>query len=113
MHAKYSRARATLAAPVPNRALWTTVLCARSSFPWSVPHAPPDDRAALMIGAIFRKDWALLWPLVLLVTLIQIALEWAIYKFGFFGASPFAREVIRLLTPAWYIGVIALAVAVV
>lgn len=66
-----------------------------------------------MIGAIFKKDWALLWPLVLLVTLIQVALEWAIYKFGFFGVSPFAREIMRLLTPAWYLGVIALAVAVV
>jgi hypothetical protein len=66
-----------------------------------------------VIGAIFKKDWALLWPLVVLVTLIQVALEWALYKFGFFGVSPFAREIIRLLTPAWYIGVIALAVAAV
>lgn len=66
-----------------------------------------------MIGAIFKKDWALLWPLVLLVTLIQVALEWTIYKFGFFGGSPFAREIMRLLIPAWYIGVTALAVAVV
>jgi hypothetical protein len=66
-----------------------------------------------MIGSIFKKDWALLWPLAVLVTLIQIALEWAIYKFGFFGVSPVAREIMRLLTPAWYIGVIALAVAVV
>ena len=66
-----------------------------------------------MIWAIFRKDWALLWPLAVLVTLIQIALEWAIYTFGFFGVSPVAREIMRLLTPAWYIGVIALAVAVV
>src|SRR5882762_5384249 len=90
-----------------------TALCGPSSFQWSVPRAPPDDRAPLMIGAIFRKDWALLWPLVLLVTLIQIALEWAIYTFGFFGVSPFAREIMGLLTPAWYIGVIALAVAVV
>jgi energy-coupling factor transporter ATP-binding protein EcfA2 len=47
------------------------------------------------------------WPLAVLVTLIQIALEWAIYKFGFFGVSPVAREIMRLLTPAWYIGVIA------
>ena len=66
-----------------------------------------------MIGAIFRKDWALLWPLVVLVTLIQVALEWANYQFGFFGISPFALEIKRLLTPAWYIGVIALVVAVV
>ena len=66
-----------------------------------------------MIGAIFKKDWALLWPMVVLVTLIQVALEWANYKFGFFGVSPFAAEIRRLLTPAWYIGLIALVVAVV
>jgi len=66
-----------------------------------------------VIWPIFRKDWTLLWPLAILVTLIQIATEWAIYKFGFFGAAPLARELLRLLTPAWHIGVIALAVAVV
>ncbi len=66
-----------------------------------------------MIWSVFRKDWALLWPLVVLVTLIQVALEWATYKFGFFGVSPVAREILRLLTPAWFIGVIALAVIVV
>ena len=66
-----------------------------------------------MIWPIFRKDWTLLWPLAVLVTLIQIAFEWAVYKFGFFGATPLARELLRLLTPAWFIGVIALAVAVV
>jgi len=63
-----------------------------------------------MIWAVFRKDWALLWPLAVLVTLIQVALEWATYKFGFFGISPVAREILRLLTPAWFIGVIALPV---
>ena len=36
-----------------------------------------------MIGSVFKKDWLLLWPLAVLVTLIQVALEWAIYKFGF------------------------------
>jgi hypothetical protein len=66
-----------------------------------------------MIWAVFKKDWALLWPLAVLVTLIQIALEWATYQFGFFGVSPFAREILRLLTPAWFVGVIALAVVVV
>ena len=66
-----------------------------------------------MIWSIFKKDWTLLWPLAVLVTLIQIAFEWAVYKFGFFGAAPLARELLRLLTPAWYIGVVALAVAVV
>lgn len=63
-----------------------------------------------MIRAVLRKDWALLWPLAVLVTLIQAALEWASYQFGFFGISPIAREIMRLLTPAWFIGVIALAV---
>jgi len=66
-----------------------------------------------MIWAVFRKDWALLWPIAVLVTLIQVALEWASYQFGFFGVSPVAREIMRLLTPAWFIGVIALAVVVV
>jgi hypothetical protein len=66
-----------------------------------------------MIWRIFRKDWTLLWPLAVLVTLIQIALEWASYKFGFFGATPLARELLRLLTPAWFIGCLALAIAVV
>jgi len=66
-----------------------------------------------MIWAVIRKDWALLWPLAVLVTLIQVALEWASYKFGFFGVSPVAREIMRLLTPAWYIGVIAVAVVAV
>jgi hypothetical protein len=66
-----------------------------------------------MIWPIFRKDWTLLWPLAVLVTLIQIAFEWANYKIGFFGASPLALELLRLLTPAWIIGVLALAIAVV
>lgn len=66
-----------------------------------------------MIGSILKKDWALLWPLAVLVTLIQIGLEWAVYKYGFFGVSPVAQEILNLLTPAWYIGVIALVVTVV
>lgn len=66
-----------------------------------------------MIWAILKKDWTLLWPLAVLVSLIQIAFEWAAYKFGFFGASPLAFELLRLLTPAWLVGVTALAVAVV
>ena len=66
-----------------------------------------------MIRPIFKKDWTLLWPLAVLVTIIQIALEWAVYKFGFFGVSPLAGELLRLLTPAWFVGVIALTVAVV
>jgi hypothetical protein len=66
-----------------------------------------------MIWTVFKKDWTLLWPLAVLVTLIQVALEWAFYKYGFFGGSPLARELLRLMTPAWNIGIVALAVAVV
>ena len=66
-----------------------------------------------MIWTLFRKDWTLLWPLAVLVTLIQIGLEWAFYQYGFFGGSPLARELLRLLMPAWSIGILALAVSVV
>ncbi|MBV8804953.1 MAG: hypothetical protein JO042_07895, partial [Sinobacteraceae bacterium] len=66
-----------------------------------------------MIRAILKKDWALLWPLAVLVILIQLVLEWALYKSEFFGASPVAHELLRLMTPAWFIGLIAIAVAVV
>jgi hypothetical protein len=66
-----------------------------------------------MIWSIFKKDWTLLWPLAVLVTLIQIALEGAVFKFSFFGGSPLAAELLKLLTPAWFIGVIAVSVAVV
>jgi hypothetical protein len=66
-----------------------------------------------VIWSILKKDWVLLWPLAVLVTVIQIAYEWAVYKYGFFGASPLAQEMMRLLSPAWIIGVVALSVAVV
>ncbi len=66
-----------------------------------------------MIGAVFRKDWILLWPFAVLVTLIQIVLEWGYYRFGFFGTSTIARELVGLLQPAWFVGTLALAVAVV
>jgi hypothetical protein len=66
-----------------------------------------------MIRAIIKKDWALLWPLAILVILIQLVLEWALYKAESPGAGPVAYELLRLLTPAWYIGLIAIAVAVV
>jgi hypothetical protein len=66
-----------------------------------------------MIWSIFKKDCTLLWPLAVLVILIQVALEWAVYKSGFFNVSPIARELLRLLTPAWHIGIVAVAVAVV
>jgi hypothetical protein len=66
-----------------------------------------------MIWSILKKDWTLLWPLVVLVTLIQVAFEWALYKFGFFGSSSLAGELMRLLSPAWNIGIVAVAVAAV
>jgi hypothetical protein len=66
-----------------------------------------------MIWAIFKKDWTLLWPLAVLVMLIQVAFEWASYQYGFFGASPLARELLPLLTPAWFVGVVALAIGIV
>ncbi len=66
-----------------------------------------------MIWPIFKKDWTLLWPLAVLVTLIQIVLEWAFYRVNYFGSSDIARELLGLLTPAWYIGTMALAVGVV
>ena len=62
-----------------------------------------------MIWATFKKDWLLLWPLAVLVTLIQVAFEWAFS----FGDSPAADELLRLLTPAWYIGIVTVTIAVV
>jgi hypothetical protein len=66
-----------------------------------------------MIGHILLKDWKLLWPLVVLVTLIQIALEWVTTSWGLFGGELAIRELFRPLTLAWFIGIAALCVAVV
>jgi hypothetical protein len=66
-----------------------------------------------MIWSIFRKDLTLLWPLAVLVTLIQLALEWATYNSGFYGANPVARELYHLLTLPWYGGLVAISIAVV
>jgi len=66
-----------------------------------------------MIRAIFKKDWILLWPLAVLVTVIQVVLEWAGYKQGFFGANPVEHELVRMLILPWNIGLVALAVAAV
>jgi hypothetical protein len=66
-----------------------------------------------MILSIFRKDLTLLWPLAVLVTLIQLALEWATYNSGFYGANPVARELLHLLVLPWYLGLAAISVAVV
>ncbi|HEY3785290.1 MAG TPA: hypothetical protein VGL55_08430 [Steroidobacteraceae bacterium] len=66
-----------------------------------------------MIGHILRKDWTLLWPLVALVTAIQIGFEWAAFKAGFFSENHVARELVGLLSVAWTVGILAIAVAVV
>jgi hypothetical protein len=66
-----------------------------------------------MIWPVFRKDWILLWPFVALLTLIEAVLEWSYYRFGFFGSSTLARELLGVLQPAWLIGTLALSVAVV
>ncbi len=59
------------------------------------------------------KDWKLLWPMVLLVTAIQIGLEWAIFSAGLFGEDPAAGALLRPLTLAWLTGIAALAAAAV
>jgi hypothetical protein len=66
-----------------------------------------------MIWPIFRKDLTLLWPLAVLVTLIQLTLEWATYNSGFYGANPVARELFHRLTLPWYAGLVAISIAVV
>jgi len=66
-----------------------------------------------MIRHILKKDWTLLWPLVALVTAIQVGFEWSTFKAGFFSDNPVARELVGLLSAAWTVGVLAVAVAVV
>src|ERR1700722_2018169 len=66
-----------------------------------------------MVRHILKKDWRLLWPMVALVTAIQIAHEWAAYKLGFFGGDLAIAELFRLLDVAWYAAIAALAVAIV
>ena len=51
--------------------------------------------------------------MVALVTAIQIALEWALFRDGLFGEDPAAAALLRPLSVAWLIGIAALAVAVV
>jgi hypothetical protein len=66
-----------------------------------------------MIWRIVRKDWTLLWPLAVLLTAIQLAFEWGNFRSGFAGGGAVAGELVRLLELPWYIGIIALAIAVV
>jgi hypothetical protein len=65
-----------------------------------------------MITHIMRKDWKLLWPLVLLVTAIQLLLGWLSFRWGYFGEDFVARTLFPALSAAWSLGIAALVVAV-
>jgi hypothetical protein len=62
-----------------------------------------------LIRHILAKDWKLLWPMVALITSIQIGFEWVSY----FDESPGAAVLLRPLILAWYAGIAALAAAVI
>ena len=66
-----------------------------------------------MIRHILKKDWRLLWPLVALMTAIQIGLEWSSFKSGLFGENLAAHELLYPLTLAWFACITALTVAVI
>jgi len=66
-----------------------------------------------VIARIFKKDWILLWPMVMLVTAIQTLLEWSDYDLSVINANAAAVDLIRPLTVAWVLGIAALVVAVV
>jgi hypothetical protein len=51
--------------------------------------------------------------MVTLVTIIQAALEWAVFSAGLFGEDPAAAALLRPLTLAWFIAIAALVVAAV
>jgi hypothetical protein len=65
------------------------------------------------IRHILYKDWTLLWPMVALVTIIQIGFEWAVHSTGLFQDNPASIALLRPLTLAWYAGLAAMAAAVV
>lgn len=66
-----------------------------------------------MKGAILRKDWAQLWPMVALVTAIQLCWEWSQYSYGLFGGAGDLDRALSALSLAWLAGAGALAAAVV
>jgi hypothetical protein len=66
-----------------------------------------------MIKHILRKDWKLLWPMVVFVTLIQAGREWVMYSRGMFSDDATTAELLGPLTLAWFAGVATLAAAVV
>ncbi len=66
-----------------------------------------------MIRHILKKDWKLLWPMVAVVTAVQIGYEWAAFSTGLFADNPAAEALLRPLTLAWFMGIAALTAAVV
>ncbi|HVO46457.1 MAG TPA: hypothetical protein VMT29_08980 [Steroidobacteraceae bacterium] len=66
-----------------------------------------------MMRHILRKDWALLWPLALLVIAIQVGLEWSLFRTGLQATNTLALELSRFLRTAWNLGIVALTIAVV
>jgi len=66
-----------------------------------------------VIRPILRKDWSLLWPLVAIVVVLQIALTWFAHSSGLFGGELAPRELRRPLTMAWFAAIGALVAAVV
>src|SRR5579863_5703093 len=85
--------------------------CGQSSLAW---RAACGCRArARVIKHILRKDFKLLWPLVLLVTVLQFLLGWLSFRWGFFGEDLAARSLYPILGVSWYVGIVALIVAVV
>lgn len=66
-----------------------------------------------MIKHLLIKDWKLLWPVIALVTAVQIGREWAVYGARLFGESPAAEALLRPLTLAWFLGIAGLTAVVV
>jgi hypothetical protein len=66
-----------------------------------------------MIGAILRRDWRLLWPFVALLTVIEVSLQWALHRYGFFGDDVAAKQLVGPLTVAWFAGACGLTVVLV
>jgi len=66
-----------------------------------------------LIRHIISKDWKLLWPLVVLVAVFQFLLGWLSFRWGYFGDDLTARALYPALNIAWYVGIVALIVAVV
>jgi hypothetical protein len=66
-----------------------------------------------LIKHIISKDWKLLWPLALLLAVFQFLLGWLSFRWGYFGEDLAARTLYPALGIAWYVGIVALIVAVV